>query len=264
MQDTPARDLPQVLCLTTARRNDCHGVDQGRLDAPNRRAAWRDHTLVRDLGYYSHARFARRRRAGGHFGSRLHRPAAVGAVRDLEGQAPWPLPQRPGGRITILAERRVTGGAPRNKRGAVVPGLRLIVARGAPLPAAARRGAQAVESCLLTDRCDLTAWEVGQLYLWRWPIELFFRWLKRFVHRPRLLGDSEPAVVMTVWLAIIVQLLTRLASLALGLTRRPPTVLGLFPEVLAQLAPADLDDPAAAPRHPALLAWALHPHPPPR
>jgi hypothetical protein len=263
VQYTPALDLPTFLCLTTTHRNDCQGIDAGLLDQPERLAALRDHTLALDLGYYSHARFARLRNAGVHFVSRLHPQATVGDVLDLEVQVPLPLPDLPTGRITVLADRRATIGSPKNKRSAVLPGLRLVEAAVLPLPAAARRGATPVTYQLLTDRWDVTALEVVQLYLWRWQIELFFRWLKHFLHLPRLLGYSENAVLLTVWLAIITHLLTLLASLALGFVRRGPTVLGLFPDVLAQLTPDEVtvDDTGAC--QPAFCFATLNPDPPP-
>jgi IS4 transposase len=51
---------------------------------------------------------------------------------------------------------------------------------------------------LLTDRFDLAAWEVVELYRRRWQIELFFRWLKRQLGVVRVLGRSLQAVWLTV------------------------------------------------------------------
>lgn len=259
---TPALDLPDVLCVTTTRRNDCQGLDVGLLDDAARLAALRDQTLVLDLGYYSHARFARLRAAAVHFVTRLHPQAAVGEVLDLEVQAPLPLPEGAAGRITVQADRRVTVGSPSNKRGAVLPGLRVVVATVQPLPAAARRGTHDVVYHLLTDRWDLEAAAVVQLYLWRWQIELFFRWLKSFLHLPRLLGYSENAVLMTIWLAVISHLLTLLATHALGFVRRGPTLLALLPLAFAHLTPHDLASCAVPPRQLAFPRLVCDPVPP--
>jgi hypothetical protein len=262
VQLTPALDLPRVLCITDTHTNDVQGLDRGLLTQPERLATLRDHTLVFDLGYYSHARFAQLRAAGVHVITRLHPQARVQV--DATTPVQPPLPGLPGGRITLHTDQRVTVGAAANAKGAVLPGLRLVTATVAPLPAAARRGATAVTYRLLTDRFDLTAAEVVQGYLWRWQIELFFRWLKAHVHLPRLLGYSENAVELTVWLALVVHLLTLLAAVALGFTRRCPILLSLLPTALALLTAHDAI--VAINAHPCQLAfpgWLPKPHPPP-
>jgi hypothetical protein len=72
-----------------------------------------------------------------------------------------------------------------------VPGLRLIISRN-------RAG---VEQRFLTDRHDLTATEVLQLYRKRWQIELF-----RQLGLLRPIGRSPEAVWLSVLLAVIVTL----------------------------------------------------------
>jgi Transposase DDE domain len=220
VQYAPARDLPEHILITDAHTTDVKGLDQALLDDPARLAALHDQTLVLDLGYYSHARFARLRRAGVHFISRLHPQAAYRVEEDRPVQAP--LPGLEGGRISVLR------------------GLRLVTARVAPTPAAARQGHQPVVYRLLTDRWDLSAAEVVQLYLWRWEIELFFRWLKSHIRLPRLLGTSPPAVELSVWLALVVHLVAVLAAHALGYPRRSPALLRQLPFALAQLTRADV------------------------
>lgn len=157
-----------------------------------------------------------------------------------------PLAAGLGGRISVPADQRGTVGRANNRQGAVLPGLRLVTAAVAPQPAAARRGAPAGGYQLLTDRRDLTAHAVAQLYLWRWPIELFFRWLKSHIHLPRLLGYSANAVELTVWLALVVHLLTLLAARALGRSRRSAALLRQLGRALAQIAaePPRLAPPA--------------------
>lgn len=229
----PALDLPEHVLLTDTRTNDCRGLDQAVLDAPAQLAALRDRTLVFDLGYYSHRRFARLLAAGVHLISRLFAQASVRVTAERPVQPP--LPGLSAGRITVLRDQEVTLGSPNNRAGAVLAGLRLVTARVEPRPAAARRGGRPVEYRLLTDRWDLDAAEVVQLYLWRWQIELFFRWLKGHVRLPRLLGYSRNAVELTVWLAVVVHLLTILAARALGLGRRSPELLRRLAWALAHL-----------------------------
>lgn len=254
---TPALDLPEHILITDTHSNDCQGLDQAILDDPVQLASLRDQTLAIDLGYYSHRRFQRLLAAGVHFVSRLQQQAMVGYEADLPVQQP--LPQLADGRITLLSDQRVTLGSPNNRAGAVLPGLRLVTARVQPLAKAARRGAQSVTYQLLTDRWDLSTAEVVQFYLWRWQIELFFRWLKSHVHLPRVLGHSRNAVELTVWLAIIVHLLTILAMRSLGFGRRVPGLLRQLGRLLSQLAPSDLQDLTPAPRQLAFPGWDLEP-----
>jgi hypothetical protein len=244
VQYAPALDLPEHFLITDTRTNDCQGLDQAVLDDPARLAALVGQTLAIDLGYYSHQRFARALGAGVHLVTRRHPQATLRVEADRPIAPPLPGLGEP--RITVGADQRVTVGSAHNRAGAVLPGLRLVTATVAPQPAAARRGAQPLVYEVLTDRWDLPAAQVVQLYLWRWQIELFFRWLKRQVRLPRLLGYSRNAVELTVWLALIVHLLTVLAARALGWTRRTPTLLAQLGWALAQVSLADL--PAGRPQ----------------
>lgn len=241
----PAWDLPDQVLVTDTRTPDGQACDQTLLDDPARLAALRGQTLAVDLGYYAHRRFARLLAAGVHVVTRRHVQARLSV--EAERPVPVPLPGSPPARITVLHDQRVTLGSPNNRRGAVLRGLRLVTATVAPQPRAARQGAAAVVYEVLTDRWDLPADEVVQLYLWRWQIELFFRWLKRYVHLLHLLGYSRNAVELTVALALLVHLLTVLAAHALGWNRRSPALRARLGWLLAQLTPAEwAPDPPTA------------------
>ena len=252
----PAEDLPDLLLLTDTRQNDCQALDEGLLDDPERLAAVRGQPLVVDLGFYSHARFARLRAADVHFVTRLHAQAADVVEEERAVQAS--LPNLAAGRITVRADHQITLGSPTHRAGAVLPGLRLVEAGGTPQPRAARAGAAPITDRRITDRRDLDPTTVVQLYLWRWEIELFFRWRKRIIGLPRGLGYRPNAVALTVWLAIAVHLLTILATRTLGLVRRSPTLLTRLRAALLALTAAaaappvsqlalPIGDPAPAP-----------------
>lgn len=193
-----AGQLPTHLHLTLADTND---HDALRQDDP---AALRGWTVTLDLGYYGHRQFQRLRAAGVSFLTRLHpqagyrvsaqRPIAPSAT--LEGDV-------------VLADETITLGSPHNRRGAVVPHLRLVTSRN-------RVG---VVHRFLTDRHDLTAAEVVMLYRKRWHIELFFRWLKHHLGARRPLGHSRAAVWLTLLVAAIVAVLAFLLD-----DTRPPAV----------------------------------------
>lgn len=219
----PAFDLVEQVLVTDTRSNDVQGLDALLLDDPVRLATLAGCTLVVDLGYYSHARFTRLRAAGVHFVSRLHAQASLRIEAECPVQSP--LPGLDGGRITVETDQRITLGSPNNRAGAVLSGVRLVTATVAPTPRSRRNGAAPTTYCLITDRWDLTAPEVVQFYLWRWEIELFFRWLKHHVTLPPWLGYSRNAVELTVALALVTHLLLVLAARAVGLTRRTPALL---------------------------------------
>lgn len=238
VQYRPALDLPEHVLVSTVRTSDCQGLDQSLLAQPARLAALRGQTLVLDLGYYSHRRFQALLGAGVHFVTRRHPQASVTVDQHCPVQRR--LPELEAGRILVLDDQRIRLGSPNNRAGEHLAGLRLVRALVEPLPKAAARGALPQEYQLLTDRWDVSAHEVVLLYLWRWQIELFLRWLKSHVRLPRLLGTSKNAVQLSVWLAIVVHLLCLLAGHACGLGQRSPTVLARLAWLFAHLSPAAL------------------------
>ena len=234
---TPAWDLPEHVVVSSA-TNDYRGLDELVLDDPAHLAAVVGSTLVVDLGYYSHRRLAQFTAAGVHWVTRRLPAATLQVVADHPVQAP--LPGHDALRITVLHDQQVIVGSTNNHQGAVLHNIRLVTASVAPLPAAARLGKAPVVYEVLTERWDLSAAEVVQLYLWRWQIELFFRWLKSHVHLTQLLGYSENAVELSVALTIVVHLLTLLAAKALRVARRSPSLLRRVAWALVAITSADL------------------------
>lgn len=235
----PSLDLPAVVDLTSILVNDCQALDRTVLGDPARLAALAGRTFVVDLGYYSHERFARLLAAGVHLVTRRHPQATVAVEAELPIQPP--LPAVDGGRIAVVADRRITLGSANNRAGAILPGLRLVTADVLPRAKTGHRSPTPRRYEILTDRWDLTAAEAVRAYLWRWQIELFLRWLKGQLHLPRLLGHSENAVELSVWLAVLVHLLALLAPRALGLGRRSPLLLRRLAAALQHLRPDALD-----------------------
>src|SRR5690625_7648561 len=79
---------------------------------------------------------------------------------------------------------------------------------------------------LITNRFDLTAKEISDIYRSRWTIELFFKWLKQHVKIKHFYGQSEIAIENQIFLALIVyclhvlvQLVTQSKQTILQLTR---------------------------------------------
>jgi hypothetical protein len=242
----PSLDRPEVVDLTTVKLNDHLSWDRSVLGDPARLAALAGQTLVVDLGYYRHTAFRDLVAAGVHVVTRSYPGTLVTVEADRPIQPP--LPDLTGGRIAVVADQQVTLGTPATRTGVVLPGWRLVTADVTPRLRTGHRSPTPRRYAILTDRWDLEAAEVVQVYLWRWQIELFFRWLKHHLHLPRLLGYSENAVEVSVWLAILVHLLTLLAARALGLARRSPLLLARLAAALSHLDPARDADPSPAAR----------------
>src|SRR5699024_8939483 len=66
---------------------------------------------------------------------------------------------------------------------------------------------------LITNRFDLKASEISDMYRSRWTIELFFKWLKHHVKIKHFYGHSETAVMNQIFLALIVYCLHVLIQL---------------------------------------------------
>jgi len=187
--------IPTVLRQTLADVHDTTALaarDLGEL------AGW---TLLIDLGYYAHRLFADLRAAGVHVVCRLHAQAFYQVTTR------WPIPATPtpDGDV-ILRDETITLGSPNNRRGAVLPEMRLVTSRN-PAGAVPR---------FVTDRHDLTAAEVVTLYRKRWQIELFFRWLKHQLNALPPFGASREAV----WLTVVMAAIATLGAL-LGEAARP-------------------------------------------
>jgi hypothetical protein len=56
---------------------------------------------------------------------------------------------------------------------------------------------------LLTNILDLPAAVIGQIYRWRWQVELFFRWLKVYAHFDHLVSHSRAGVQLNFYVAVI-------------------------------------------------------------
>jgi hypothetical protein len=65
---------------------------------------------------------------------------------------------------------------------------------------------------ILTNRFDLTALEVANLYTYRWEIEEFFKWIKQHLKVKKFFGNSPNAVLIQILTALIVYVLLLLAQ----------------------------------------------------
>ncbi len=73
------------------------------------------------------------------------------------------------------------------------------------------------ELVFLTNRFDLPALTIAQIYKERWKVELFFKWLKQHLTVKHFFGNSENAVKAQIWMAICTYLLLVIARKRLKL-----------------------------------------------
>lgn len=106
------------------------------------------------------------------------------------------------------------------------------------------------EYVFLTNRQDLPALAVADLYRQRWQIETFFRWIKQNLKIKTFYGTSENAVLIQVWTALIAYLLllwiklrSRLGWSILEFTRFVQNLIMERLNLWALLCPRTLDPP---------------------
>ncbi|KOY80557.1 IS4 family transposase [Lysinibacillus macroides] len=151
---------------------------------------------VFDRGYLDYERFDCMTDEGYCFVSRLRKNAVV---RKLET---FSLPEN----SSVLSDEMIVIGTTQNR---AENGFRLIKVLDT----------KGNELHLLTNRFDLRAEEIAELYKSRWAIELFFKWMKQHLNIKKFYGQSEQAVHNQVYIAMITYCLNVLAQLNTKSTR---------------------------------------------
>lgn len=185
------RAIPRHLVMDPVSINDQAAIDRFDL------TPYRGWTLLFDMGYYAHRAFARMQEAGVGFITqrRVQASYVVTATREVT------VKRTPEG-DRLIADQTITLGSPNNRRGAVVPNLRLVTSENA----------QGRRLQFVTNRFDLTATEIVRLYRRRWQIELFFRFLKHQLAVLTPIGRSPQAVWLTILIAAILTVLLMLSA----------------------------------------------------
>ncbi|WP_130859342.1 IS4 family transposase [Gracilibacillus phocaeensis] len=145
---------------------------------------------VFDRGYLDYERFDRMTDEGYFFVSRVRKNAVT---RTLET---FSLPEN----SDVLSDEMVVIGTTQNRSENVFRLLKVIDSKGNELK-------------ILTNRFDLDADEIAELYKSRWAIELFFKWMKQHLNIKKFYGQSEQAVHNQVYIAMIVYCLNVLIQL---------------------------------------------------
>jgi hypothetical protein len=89
----------------------------------------------------------------------------------------------------------------------------------------------------LTNNFTLDALTIAQLCHARWKIELFFKWIKQYLHIKAFFGTSENAVKTQVWVALCVCLLVAILKKELRLDRSLGDILQILSLALFEKMP---------------------------
>ena len=145
---------------------------------------------VFDRGYLDYERFDRMTDEGYFFVSRLRKNAVVRVMETFS------LPSE----SKVLSDEMVVIGTTQNRSENVFRKLKILDSKDNELT-------------LLTNRFDLSADEIAEIYKSRWAIELFFKWMKQHLSIKNFYGHSEQAVHNQVYIAMIVYCLNVLAQI---------------------------------------------------
>jgi IS4 transposase len=164
---------PEKAVMTTAKEHD-----RGQLEVM---VDDKECMYVFDRGYLDYERFDRMTDDGYFFLSRLRKNAVIREVYDFK------LPED----TAVLSDQMVLIGTTQNRAENYFRLLKVIDSKGNELH-------------LITNRFDLSAEEISEMYKSRWAIELFFKWIKQHLSIKKFYGQSEWAIQNQVFIALIV------------------------------------------------------------
>lgn len=164
---------PEKAILTTAKEHD-----RGQLEIM---VDDKECMYVFDRGYLDYERFDRMTDDGYFFLSRLRKNAVIREIYDFQ------LPEN----TAVLSDQMVLIGTTQNRAENFFRLLKVIDSKGNELN-------------LITNRFDLSAEEISEMYKSRWAIELFFKWIKQHLSIKKFYGQSEQAIYNQVFIALIV------------------------------------------------------------
>lgn len=149
-----------------------------------------DVTYLMDRGYLNYGKYDDYCESGIRFVSRLKDNAIIEEIETL--------PVKEGSRI--LRDVKVILGKGEKRMKHALRMIETLDGRGNPVR-------------IITNRFDLTAEEIGDLYRSRWQIEMFFRWTKQNLKLTRFYGEGENAVINQIWTCLIAYCLLLLMKL---------------------------------------------------
>jgi len=164
---------PEKAVITTAKEHD-----RGQLEVM---VDDKECMYVFDRGYLDYERFDRMTDDGFFFLTRLKKNAVVREIYNFH------LPEN----TSVLSDQMVIIGSTQKRAENYFRLLKVVDIKGNILQ-------------LITNRFDLSAEEISEMYKSRWAIELFFKWIKQHLRIKKFYGQSEWAIQNQVFLALIV------------------------------------------------------------
>src|SRR3974390_900305 len=169
--------LPQCVLITEGKTHDCQAIQEPRFQP---RAL-----LIFARAYLDSSWLYRWHREGVWFVTRLKSNSCYEVVREAWSGSP------------VLADQVIRLSSPQGQACYPEPLRRMHY----------RDPETSKEYVFLTNRLDLSALEVAELYRRRWQIELFFKWIKQNLKIKAFYGTSKNAVLIQIWTALIAYLL---------------------------------------------------------
>ena len=173
---------PEKAIMTTAKEHDRNQLEIMVDD--------KECMYVFDRGYLDYERFDRMTDDGYFFLTRLKKNAVIREVYNFK------LPED----TLVLSDQMVLIGTTQNRAENYFRLIRVLDSKGNDLQ-------------LITNRFDLNAEEISEMYKSRWAIELFFKWIKQHLNIKKFYGQSEWAIQNQVFIALIVFCLHVLAQM---------------------------------------------------
>jgi hypothetical protein len=178
-------DLPAFVDLTAAKENDRIFLD--RLDLP------KNSTVVMDLGYTKYKTWQDWGKKGIRWVCRLHESAVYETISSI------PLDQDSVDRF-VLADSIVRLGRPSNRSKTPLLKARLVVYRDIEKNRIFR---------FITNDYTSSPQDIAGIYKRRWQIELVFKRIKQRYPLKYFLGETENAIKIQIWTALICDLLVK-------------------------------------------------------
>lgn len=91
----------------------------------------------------------------------------------------------------------------------------------------------------LTNRFDLPALTIAEIYRKRWQVETFFKWIKQNLSIKHFFGNSINAVKSQIWIAVCVYLIVIIARKRLNLPTSPQLLLNILEVNMFEKTPID-------------------------
>ncbi len=156
---------PEKALITTANEHDRNQLEVMVDD--------KECMYVFDRGYLDYERFDRMTDDGCFFLSRLRKNAVTRVVDDFK------LPDD----SSVLSDQMVLIGTTQNRTENYFRLVKVMDSKGNILD-------------LITNRFDLSAEEISEMYKSHWAIELFFKWIKQHLSIKKFYGQSEWAMLL--------------------------------------------------------------------